>query len=135
MSEIHHCDLCGTPVVIVSADDHDIHGTAVTCHYEPATEDQMAVRIAELEAELVDVVRLRAVERERNRGVTDGLRQELAALREDADAYRAIEKYVENNGEVTICSNENGIQIIAPGRVLCETMGELRDALVAAGLI
>ena len=60
---------------------------------------------------------------------------ELTILREDADAYRAIEKYVENNGEVTICSNENGIQIIAPGRVLCETMGELRDALVAARLI
>ena len=52
--------------------------------------EALETRIAELEAELVDVVRLRAVERERNRGVTDGLQQELALLREDVAVWRAL---------------------------------------------
>ena len=48
--EIYKCALCGQPVVSV-CNDLDLGGNGVTCHYEPATEDEKAKRIAELEAE------------------------------------------------------------------------------------
>lgn len=48
-SEPRPCELCGQLVVSV-CDSLDM-GDAVTCHYEPATEDEKAKRIAELEEE------------------------------------------------------------------------------------
>ena len=67
-SEPRPCELCGQLVVSV-CDSLDM-GAAATCHYEPATEDEKAKRIAELEAE-------------------------NAALRQDAEIGRAIREFIE----------------------------------------
>jgi hypothetical protein len=90
------CELCGQLVVSV-CDSLDM-GDAVTCHYEPATEDEKAKRIAELEAELAA---LRDVNKRLNNDANllmesnAQLTEENAALREDAAVGAAIREFVE----------------------------------------
>lgn len=108
------CPICGQPVVSV-CNDLDLGGNGVTCHYEPATEDEKAKRIAALEAE-------------------------NAALRQDAAVGRAMIKGA-RFGSVAVASIHSSLWIVkyreaSDPPVYREAQGvSPKAALAAAGLV
>lgn len=95
------CELCGQLVVSV-CDSLDM-GDAVTCHYEPATEDEKAKRIAELEAEnaaLHSRLEFTSCQKADVEAQVLQLEEQNAALRQDAAVGRAIHQATEQVGQV-----------------------------------
>ena len=90
-SEPRPCELCGQLVVSV-CDSLDM-GEAVTCHYEPATEDEKAKRIAELEAEnaaLHSRIEFTSCQKADVEAQVLELEEQNSALRKDAAVGRAL---------------------------------------------
>ena len=90
-SEPRPCELCGQLVVSV-CDSLDM-GDAVTCHYEPATEDEKAKRIAEMEAEnaaLHSRLEFTSCQKADVEAQVLSLEEQNAALRQDAAVGRAL---------------------------------------------
>jgi hypothetical protein len=91
-SEPRPCELCGQLVVSV-CDSLDM-GEAVTCHYEPATEDETAKRIAALEAELATLysrLDFTSCQKEDVEAQVLEIEEQNSALRQDAEVGRALE--------------------------------------------
>jgi hypothetical protein len=80
-SEPRPCELCGQLVVSV-CDSLDM-GEAVTCHYEPATEDETAKRIAALD--------FTSCQKEDVEAQVLEIEEQNSALRQDAEVGRALE--------------------------------------------